>query len=437
MKTRYLLDLNLGYNGSENFAEGIRFGFFPAASAGWIVTEEEFFPENKVVTYLKLRASYGLVGNDRIGDDRFLYLPDSYDATSGGYNFGTNVSTNRTGASEGQIGNPYVTWETAKKQNYGIDINLLDGKLGINYDYFLEHRSDILTKRQTVPGYLAIDLPAVNIGEVKNRGYEAEVKWRQKISSNIRYWITVNTSHAKNEIIFMDEVEPQEDYLARTGHPVNQFFGYLFDGFYNEEEDNSGVADHLYDLKSGDMTYKDLNGDEVIDQLDQKAIGYTAYPQNVYGLNLGLEIKGFDVAIYISAATNTSRMLDETYRKAFGATLDRSLMQYMADGTWTPETAGVATYPRMTLTGSLNNTKDSDFWLRDASYIRLKNVEIGYNFKPKALRKLGVKTLRVYASGYNLITLDRLKVADPESKTGRFPVYPLTKVYNVGLTMNF
>ena len=436
-RTKYLVDLNLGYNGSENFAEGRRFGLFPAISAGWILSEEDFFPENRLISYLKLRASYGLVGNDKIGSDRFLYLPDSYTIDAGGYNFGTNVPTNRPGASEGQIGNPFVTWETARKQNYGIDMNLFSGKLGFNIDYFQEYRKDILTKRQTVPGYLAIDLPAVNIGEVKNQGYEIELKWRQKITQDIQYWINFNTSHAVNEIVFMDEVEQPEEYLYRTGHPVNQYFGYIFEGFYDDREDNSDLPDHLYDLKPGDMTYRDLNGDSIINQLDQQAIGYTPYPQDVFGLNLGLKIREFDISVYISAATHTSRMLEETYRKAFGETLDRSLMQYMADGAWTPETADNASFPRMTLSGSENNSKDSDFWIRDASYVRLKNVEMGYNIKGKALQKLGVSALRIYANGYNLITLDNLKLADPESRTGRFPEYPLSKIYNVGLKMNF
>ena len=436
-RTKYMLDLNLGYNGSENFAEGRRFGLFPAVSAGWIVTEEDFFPENGLVSYMKLRVSYGLVGNDKIGSDRFLYLPDFYTLDAGGYNFGTNVPTNQPGAAEGQIGNPLVTWETARKQNYGVDMNFFGGKLGLNFDYFFEYRKDILTKRQTVPGYLAIDLPAVNIGEVKNQGYEVELKWRQKVAQGINYWVNFNTSHAVNEIVFMDEVEQPEEYLYRTGHPVNQYFGYIFNGFYNENDDNSNLPDHLYALSPGDMTYKDLNGDNEINQLDQRAVGYTPYPQDVFGLNLGLQIKDFDISMYFAAATNTSRMLEETYRKAFGETLDRSLLQYMADGAWTPATANVATFPRMTLVGSENNTKDSDFWIRDASYIRLKNIELGYDIKGKTLNRIGVHALRIYANGYNLFTLDNLKVADPESRTSRQPAYPLTKIYNIGLKLNF
>lgn len=435
-RTKYLFDFNLGYNGSENFAENLRFGLFPAASAGWIVTEESFMPKTPILSYLKLRVSYGLVGNDKIGPYRFLYLPDSYDTSSGGYNFGTNVPSNQPGASESKLGNPLVTWETAKKQNYGVDMKLFNGKLAINYDLFRERRSDILTFKQTVPGILAIDLPPVNIGAVENKGFEIQVAWRNKISQKFSYWVNVNMSHAKNEIIFMDEIPQPEDYLYKTGHPVNQFFGYVFDGFY-ELADSLTTADHLYDLKPGDMTYKDLNNDGLVNEVDQKAIGYTVYPQNSYGANIGFQFKGFDFAMYWVGASHTSRMLDESYRVAFGNTLDRSLLQYMADGRWTPETGDQATYPRMTLSGSLNNKKDSDFWLRDASYIRLKNVEIGYNFQGNILNRIGVKTLRTYVNGYNLITLDRLGIADPEARSGRSLDYPLVKIYNIGVKLTF
>jgi TonB-linked SusC/RagA family outer membrane protein len=437
-KTKYLVDLNIGYNGSENFSEELRFGFFPAGSLGWIVTEESFMPEISFLDYLKLRASVGLVGNDKLGGARFLYLPDSYESDTWGYNFGTNVPQDQRGAAEGRVGNPSVTWETALKQNYGFDLRLFEGRLGFHYDYFMEHRRDILTVRQTVPDYIAIELPAVNIGEVDNRGYEIELRWRQNLSGKFNYWVNANMSHARNNIEFMDEVPQPEgyEYLYRTGQPVGQFFGYVFDGFYTDDR-ASEIPDHQYALQPGDMTYKDIDGNGVINQLDQRAIGFTIYPQYIYGLNFGLNYRGFDLAVYTVAATHTSRLLDEQYRKAFGATLDRSLMQYMADGRWTPETAATATYPRMTLTGSLNNSKDSDFWLRDASYFRVKNIELGYNFKGEALNRVGVKMMRVYLNGFNVITFSRLEIADPESRPGRNPEYPLIKIYNAGLKLNF
>jgi TonB-linked SusC/RagA family outer membrane protein len=378
------------------------------------------------------------VGNDKIGANRFLYLPDSYNPSSGGYNFGTDNPTNRRIASEGQIGNPDVTWETARKQNMGVDMKFLSGKLGLTFDYFIENREDILAYRGTVPGYVAYELPAVNIGEVENKGFELELNWNQRIGSDLRYWINMNMSHARNEIIFMDEVPQNEDYLYRTGNPVSQPFGYIFDRFYSEADaDNENIPDHQYLLKPGDMVYKDLNDDNVINQDDQMAIGYPMYPEYTFGANMGIQYKNFDFSMSWAGASNTSRMLGETYRVAFGATLNRSLLQYMADGRWTEETADMATYPRMTLTGKENNSKDSDFWLRDASYLRLKSLEIGYGFSGDLLRKVGISKLRAVVNGYNLITFDKLEITDPESRTGSDSKYPLTKIYNLGVKVQF
>lgn len=437
-KNTYLANFSIGYNGSENFAKGKRFGVFPAFSAGWVMTNEPFMENQSVLDFMKIRVSYGLVGNDRIGGNRFLYLPNSFDPTSGNYNFGTDTPFNQPAASEGQIGNPDVTWETSEKQNYGIELKLLDNKLGLNVDYFIENRSDILAFRGTVPAFVAYDLPAVNIGKVQNKGFEIELKWNHKVNSDFNYWINANVSHAKNKIVFQDEVPQTEDYLLRTGNPVGQPFGYIFDKFYNDADTgNDALPDHLYNLKPGDMVYKDLNGDGIINQDDQRAIGYPVYPMYNFGLNYGFQYRNFSLTMSWAGATNTSRLLAETYRVAFGATLDRSLLQYMADGRWTPETADTATYPRMTLTGRANNTKNSDFWLRDASYIRLKNLEMGYNFKNQFLKKMGIGNLKAFLNGTNLITISKLDITDPETRTGSDSVYPLTKVYNFGLRVNF
>lgn len=435
--TKYQFDFNIGYNGSENFIREKRYGLFPAASAGWILTEEAFLSSVPHLDFLKLRASYGMVGNDQIGGARFLYLPDSYIPWQGGYSFGTDNPTNRPRAREGQIGNPDVTWETAIKQNFGVDLIMLKD-LRINFDYFVENRKNILAYRGTVPAFVAYSLPAVNIGEVRNEGFEVDLKWGQRIQPGVRYWINANLSHAKNRIVFMDEVPQNETYLYRTGHPVGQPFGFVFDRFFNESDiDNPAIPNHQYALKPGDMVYRDLNGDGVIDHNDQMAIGYPNYPGFAFGTNMGFEFKGFDISMSWAGATNTSRMLDETFRVPFGHTSNRSLLQYMADNRWTAETAETATFPRLTILGRQNNSRDSDFFLRDASYLRLKNLELGYNFTGNTLKRLGTKNLRVYLNGYNLLTFDRLKVADPESRTGSRPVYPLTKVYNMGVRANF
>lgn len=436
-KTKYMLDLNLGYNGSENFATATRFGFFPAVSAGWILTEESFMKNNSVIDYLKLRASYGMVGNDKQGGNRFIYLPDRYYTSQGGYNFGVDVPQNQTAAAEGMIGNPLAQWEVAAKQNYGVDMKVMNGMLGISFDYFYEYRDNILKLRETVPAFVAVDLPPVNIGEVENRGFEVELKWKQDIG-DFKYWINANTSFARNRILFQDEVRPNEPYLARTGHSVGQPFGYIFDGFYTAADTaaDANVPDQQFDAKPGDVKYKDLNNDGVIDTDDQMAIGHTEYPEVTFGGRIGFEYKNFDVTSFWAGAANTSRMLSATYREAFGATQNRSLMQWAADNRWTPENVN-AEYPRLTFANRINNNRDSDLWMRDASYLRLKNLEIGYNAKPGFLEKYGIKNLRVYANGYNLLTFDKLKISDPEQKTDNRPDYPLIRIYNVGVNLNF
>ncbi|MDD4992140.1 MAG: TonB-dependent receptor [Paludibacter sp.] len=458
-KSKYLVDFNLGYNGSENFATDKRFGFFPAISAGWVMTEEKFLKDKvSFLDFLKLRMSYGEVGNDRQGSSRFLYLPDSYitntnpgglnagnNVLAGGYSFGINDPTMHITAAEGKIGNPGVTWEKAKKTDIGIDVKLLSGKLGITGDVFYEYRNNILTTRNTVPNILSFNLPAVNIGEVENKGFEAEVKWRDKIG-NVNYYITGNVSYAKNKILYMDEIPRNEPYLYQTGKSVNQPFGYVFTGFWSANEvaqyndlDAQGkriTPDYLYMPKPGDCKYQDLNGDGKINSDDQQAMGFPDYPEFNFSLSGGLSYKGFDFSMMWTGASNVSRSFNSTWRVAFGGTHVSGLLQWLADNSWTPETANTALAPRISFTSSDNNTKNSSLWLRDASYIRLKNVEIGYNFAGSALKKLGISGVRVYTNGYNLLTFDKLKFIDPESRTNSAD-YPLITIYNVGINVNF
>lgn len=279
-KTKYLLDLSLGYNGSENFAEGQRFGLFPAGSLGWIISEENFFqPIKKVINYFKIRGSYGIVGNDRVSDySRFLYLPDKYLISSGSYNFGINTSTNIAGAVESKKGNPNVTWETAAKQNYGVDMKFLKDRLSLNFDYFVEHRKNILKARTVTPDYLAVSLPIANIGKVDNKGYEINLKWEDRINE-VRYNIGANLSYAKNKVVFIDEITyPYYEWMQTEGKPVGQQFGYVFDGYFTEEEAanyenlkgniEGGIPDQGsgYVPLAGDVKYKDLNKDGKIDE---------------------------------------------------------------------------------------------------------------------------------------------------------------------------
>ena len=433
---KYLIEGNVGYNGSENFAPGNRYGFFPAVSG--VLTQEEFLKDNPVVNFLKIRASYGIVGNDRYHPygtgfmDRFLYLPNSYFIGSG-YQFGTGTSWS-PGAYEKSFGNSGLSWEKSAKQNYGIDFSLFNQKLSGSIDYFYEKRTDILAKASTDPIIHAMSLPVLNLGIVSNKGVELNLKWNHKINS-FRYWTNLNVSYAKNKIVYQDEVPSEYTYTLKTGHPVGQPFGLKVRGFYYEGMED--VADHSYVLKEGDVVYEDLNHDGKIDDNDKTAIGYPSYPLLNAGLTLGFEYKGFDFSMLWVGATKTSRVLEETFRKPLGETYDRSLMSHQFTDRWTPETAATAKLPRATIDGVKNNYRDSELWVKDASYLRLKNIEIGYNFRLPFMPKIGMEKMRVFMTGYNLLTFDKLKISDPESMSSGVPQYPVMRVINFGLNVSF
>lgn len=443
---RYLLQVNMGYNGSENFAKGRRFGLFPSISGGWILTNEQFMKSVNFLDHLKLRASYGIVGNDQ-GVGRFLYQATTYNFEGPGYSFGYEVPQNHPDINEGKLGNPLVQWETAKKQNYGIDLRLLRNRLDISVDYFHENRTNILTSLNTVPDFVGANLPAVNVGKVKNQGYEAEVKWQQHVGDDFSYHIAGNVSYARNEIVYMDEVNRQESYLYRTGHPVGQPFGYIFDGFFTEQDlqEGSDVPDHPFVAKPGDLKFKDLNDDGTINSLDQKPVGYPQYPEYTLGATIGFNYKNFDFTTVWAGATHASRVLQyEPFRSAFGPSGGKgawSTFKWQVDGAWTPEKGQDATFPRLSTTlGQRWNKLDSDFWTKDASYLRLKNAEIGYNFSPGLLNNIGIRNMRVYVNGYNLLTFSNLNKysLDPEqdTKAGNTD-YPVVSVYNFGINLTF
>ncbi|MCK9413295.1 MAG: TonB-dependent receptor [Prolixibacteraceae bacterium] len=435
-RSKYFIDFNAGYNGSENFVKGRRFGFFPAVSGGWIVSDENFMKKIPVISHLKLRGSYGFVGNDKIGGSRFLFLPDTYNGSAGGYNFGTSVPQNQITAGESTIGNPLVTWEKSRKQNIGVDLKFFKGNLGISFDQFYEYRSDILITRNTTPAFIPVKLPPVNLGKVSNRGYEVEVEWR-KNKKEFGYFISVNLSKAKNKILFNDELPQAEPYLATTGRSVSQTFGYIFDGFWSEN-DITNVSDfptHWYTPHAGDIRYKDLNNDGVVNANDQKAIGYPINPEITGGTKLGMNYKNFDFFVMFSGATRTSRLLGGSLQIPFSS-LFRNTAQWLVDGRWTPETAETATLPRFSLNGlGYNYATTSDIWMRDASYVRLKNAEIGYSLSN--INRFSISKIRVYVNGYNLLTFSKLKITDPESQTGDRQLYPLMQMINFGLNITF
>lgn len=444
---KYLLDFNIGYNGSENFAPGKRFGVFPAVSAGWVLSSEKFMASQQLISHLKLRLSYGVVGNDKLNgtSNRFLYQDNTYSLGGGIYNFGTNNIT-VNGASEGKIGNPDLKWEKAYKQNYGVDVNFLEDRLKLTFDYFKDKRKDILvTVNAAVPGYVGMSSgvrPALNLGKVNNQGFEITARWEDQAGESFRYWVDANLSYAKNKIIYQDEYIMDQPYMQRTGHSVGQPFGRLFYGFYDvgteeryEKELGTPFPDHFTDLQPGDCVYVDLNKDGMIDDNDETAIGYPDQPRYTGGITLGFQWKNFDFQMLWSGAFKASRILNESLRRPLAE--GTGLMEFQFTDRWTEDNKG-ASLPRATGSGSSANnyTPSSEVWLKDAKYLRLKNIELGYNIHFSKY----ISNLRIFANGYNLLTFDKLSAfnIDPESWTGsdRFK-YPVNRTVNLGVKVSF
>ena len=450
---RYLAEFNMGYNGTENFAAGRRFGFFPAVSAGWVVSEEPFFPKNNWVVYMKLRATYGEVGNDKIGGDRFLYLPSVYGETSGkltGYNFGSSANPVYSQMiEEKRLGNPLLTWEKARKLNLGVDMNFLKNHLTVSFDYFKERRNNILSNRNSAPMLIGASLPAYNRSEMENAGFELDVNYRNNIR-DFNYWGRFNYSFARNKILFLDEVPEKYAYQMRTGRRVGQFYGLLFDGFYNSWEEINALDRPVSSwngnrLQPGDMRYVDVNKDGKIDMYDMVPIGYSPTPEIIYGFSVGCSWRGIDFSALFQGASHVSI-------KYFGRALWPFINAHNSAKTlilerWTQERyerGEAINFPRLSMSPSRdtdNNYQDSNFWIRNADYLRLKNVEIGYTFRKGQLKALGLESLRLYVSGTNLFTWTDVIDLDPEapSKGGATEIntYPLQKIYNVGINVQF
>ena len=448
-QNKYMLDVNMGYNGSENFAPGKnRFGLFPSASAGWIMTAEKFMENQKVVDYLKYRVSWGRVGSDTGVNTRFMYMPPTWQG-SGDYSFGISNPVGTPSFGMSSVGNPAVTWETADKQNYGIDAKFLDSRLTLNADYFIEHRQGILIAPQSTPSIIAVSSPNLNIGKVDNKGYEISLGWNDNIGSDLNYYVTANVSYARNKIIDMDEVPKLYDYMNETGGPTGRHAGlYNYMRLYQNSDFvkdangelklNPSLPQPYQTVYPGDAMYADTNGDKVVDGDDKIITGYSERPEYVFGLNMGTSWKGFSLSMQWTGATHVNKMYDIEYRIPFTNAGKRGLLTYFYDGCWTPDNQLEAEYPRPAEVSESWNSEASTLWLKDASYLRLKSLNIGYTFNGnKALKKLGINSLALTFSGYNLLTISPLKYIDPESQTDNFGAYPLVKLYSFGLNLNF
>lgn len=446
---KYLMEFNFGYNGSENFAPGKRYGFFPAGSIGWVVSEEEFMKKASWIDFLKVRASYGLVGSDNVSS-RFPYL--AFYGGGSGYDFGNNFGTNVGGTSEGNLANANLTWEKARKLNVGIDFTTLNQRLALTIDAFYEYRFDIITDMNSdgimeYPDIVGKDAALQNLGEVSNRGVDIELSWNDKIGKDFRYYIRPNLTFSRNRLEYKAEVARKNSWRKETGKRLYENFVYVFDHFVADQEEADRLNKIGYQpwgqLIPGDVVYKDLDRNGVIDDEDRTAMGNPRSPELMFGIPFGFQYKNFDFSVLLQGATKSSILLNGAAVFDFPQFEQDKIgrVKKMHLDRWTPETAATAKYPALHY-GTHDNNKNgnSSLFLYDASYLRLKNVEIGYNVSPKLLRKFHVQQARIYVQGLNLLTFDKLGDVDidPETKSGDGASwYPIQKVFNFGIDITF
>ena len=434
---RYLFEANFGYNGSENFAAGKRFGFFPSVAVGWVISNEPFWKGIKEqVNLFKLRASYGLVGNDVISKDyadRFPYLTtvdmgQGYDVYIG------NNFERKYGPILSVYGNPNATWEESRKLDIGVEIGLFDS-LNIIFDWFKEKRSGIFMQRTSLPSTFGMSgiTPWANIGKVDNSGVDISVDYNKAFSKDLILSLRGTFTYAHNEIVEMDEPKYKWAYQYKAGHPINSIQCLIAEGLFRDEEEiasspSQDIYATTYPIRPGDVKYRDLNDDKIIDDNDMCWTGNPTVPEIIYGFGFSLKYKGFDCSAFFQGQGKVSILMYNYHPFATAATPGSGLMQWIADEHWSEDDPNPkALYPRLSPLWNNNNTKASTLYVRNGKMLRLKTAEIGYTYK----------TMRVYVSGTNLLTFAPFKYWDPEKGSGNGLGYPLQRTYNLGFQFNF
>lgn len=439
-RDKYFAEFNFGYNGSENFSPDKRFGFFPSYAVGYMVSNENFWNNlRETIHLLKIKGSYGHIGNDQIGGNRRFAFNSEMNSSATGYRFGL-IPTDLVGVATGVPGNPNVSWEKATKANVGFEIGFFD-KLKLQVDYFYEKRSGIYIQQQSVPSVVGLNVTQyVNLGEMENKGIDASLEYEQRY--NDWYWSArANFTYNRNEMLYDDKPTPIWAYQSEVGFPYNQQRGLVALGLFESEEDIANSPKHTFGaVRPGDIKYKDINGDNVIDAYDQVAIGYTDVPQINYGFGFSAGWKGIDFSLFFQGVGNVTRIIGGSafYGASNNIINTGQIYADVAENRWTVDNPNPnAEYPRLSLSKVENNLQSSTFWQRDMSFLRLKNAEIGYTI-PKALYKTwGISTIRFYAQGVNLLTFSKFKLWDPELDSDYGNVYPQMKSITFGLNINF
>lgn len=439
-KEKYFFEFNASYNGSEAFAPGYQYGFFPAVSGAWNITKEDFLSQVNWISNLKIRGSYGLVGNDNLsGSGRFLFLTD-FNVQNGGVVFGlpnSTVSSPIVVVSNNREGNKLITWETGTKRNIGLETSFFKSTLSFNIDFFDETRKNILTQKNSGQTIYGLNYPALNVGEVYNKGYELELSYRNRIGK-LNYGINTELSFARNRIINRDEPASTPENRKQAGNRVGQFYGFTNLGLYQSQADIDGYLPTTLGLRiPGDIKYKDIDGDGVITADDVSPIGFSRLPEYIYSFAPSLTYKGLSLSVLFQGVANVSSDVILTEQnngfQVYEHQLDR----------WTPQTATTATWPALHTRNSTSaNYRLNDFFLQNAAYLKLRNVEISYSLPTKWCNSVKLNSVRLILSGQNLYTwtkyrfsLDPEVINDGNSSFSKQSVYPTSKIYNLGLNL--
>ena len=447
-KGRYIGEFNFGYNGSENFDSKKRFGFFPSIAAGWIMSEEPFMePVRSMINKVKFRASYGLVGNDKLQGRRFAYITTI--GTSDGYRYGnSSLFNDKSGLREGDIGVPNLTWETVKKANLGLELGLWK-MLELQADFFHETREDIFMQRRNYPNSAGFaTLPWANFGVVTNKGVDLQLSINKQITKNWFLSVRASTTYAKNKIIEQDEdILVIGTHRSSTGKPVGQIFGLVADGLFKESdfvdlttgELNADIPKHKFTERvyPGDIKYRDLDNDHEITLKDMTAIGGTENPEFVYGFGINTTYKSFDFGFFLQGNGSTYRMIGRGNNFLPGAALGATGNIYTnATDSWSKENPqSDAFYPRLHMGYNANNAQASTWWLKDMKILRLKNLEFGYSIPKRIISKTPFEHSRIFVRGTNLFHLSDFKLWDPELSTDNGLKYPIMSTYSIGLQL--
>lgn len=448
-KNKYYAEFNFGYNGSERFSEEHRYGFFPTVGVSYVVSNEKFWKSGGIIDRLKIRASHGLVGNDAIGDQRFFYLSDVNLSTGPNYSqFGFSNQYERKGVFINSYANPNITWETSRQTNVATEFTLLKN-LNVVAEFYKNHRYDILRERY-IPASEGLESSvSTNLGVVDSKGIDLSADYKQNFAKGLWASFRGNFTYSTNKYVHIEEPNYAEAWRHYIGQPINRGTGYIAERLFVDDEEAANSPSQIFGSNNklpqgGDIKYRDVNEDGKIDNLDQVFLGYPQTPEIVYGFGFSSGFKGFDLSAFFQGQARVSFFVDPTRVSPFIPSPDdyvygnTQVLQAFADSHWSEENQNLyAQYPRLGTNATLiaNNLQPSSWWLRDASFIRLKSLEIGYTLPVRTSKSIHLSSCRIYLNGFNLFTWSPFKLWDPEQAGNGF-AYPIQKVFNVGLNVN-